>query len=508
MSRRRAAGLRRAVPRGAPGVPLAARARGRALPEDLALFDRRADPDRTALRARLRRCAREAGRGVGGIPYDRFILPGLIVQALVTVGFVNGTTSLFEARNDRYIHGVLASPLRWWEINLALVLGGVVREILVGSGASSRGRSPGWESRVRASLASGPCAARHGAQLGVLAGVYARSLDDIYSVETLVVLPLGFLSGIFYTLSPAASGVAGPQPFEPGLLLRSGVPGRVPGAGRPLPASCSRCLRDRDRAQHLVALVFRSGSSSSHDIARSRRHARPGCPRRVRLGGMVVVADDEDRENEGDLIAAAQLVTPDAVAFMVHHGSGIVCVAMEQARLAGARAAPNDGRRHRGDGDGVHPLGRCSRRNDDRRVGGRPRAHDRRARGQRHEPPRPEAARPSLPAPQQAGRRARARRPYGGLARSRPACRPLSRGSSLRARRRRRRDDARRDALPVRRLSRVAVPLDCRPDRVPVGARPARPKGLAGPHPDRLRAVRVDRLRGSRRPDAHGPRLW
>ncbi len=54
----------------------------------------------------------------------------------------------------------------------------------------------------------------------------------------------------------------------------------------------------------------------------------------LRLGGMVVVADDEDRENEGDLIAAAQLVTPEAVAFMVRHGSGIVCVAMEQARLA------------------------------------------------------------------------------------------------------------------------------------------------------------------------------
>src|SRR5262249_10894088 len=38
------------------------------------------------------------------------------------------------------------------------------------------------------------------AQLGVLAGTYARSLDDVYSFETLVVLPLGFLSGIFYSV--------------------------------------------------------------------------------------------------------------------------------------------------------------------------------------------------------------------------------------------------------------------------------------------------------------------
>jgi ABC-2 type transport system permease protein len=123
---------------------------------------------------------------IHGIPYDRFILPGLLVQATITVGFVNGTTSLFEARNDRYIHRVLASPLRWWEINLGLVLGGIVREVLVGLGVM---------------VIAGPLVGISGAQLGVLAGTYARSLDDIYSLETLVVLPLGFLSGIFYSIT-------------------------------------------------------------------------------------------------------------------------------------------------------------------------------------------------------------------------------------------------------------------------------------------------------------------
>ncbi len=145
---------------------------------------------------------------IGGIPYDRFILPGLIVQALVTVGFVNGTTSLFEARNDRYIHGVLTSPLRWWEINLALLLGGVIREILVGLGiAVIAGPFVGLDIARPFVLAVGAAGVLvAGAQLGVLAGVYARSLDDIYSVETLVVLPLGFLSGIFYSVHhlPAA----------------------------------------------------------------------------------------------------------------------------------------------------------------------------------------------------------------------------------------------------------------------------------------------------------------
>jgi 3,4-dihydroxy 2-butanone 4-phosphate synthase/GTP cyclohydrolase II len=43
----------------------------------------------------------------------------------------------------------------------------------------------------------------------------------------------------------------------------------------------------------------------------------------------VVVVDDEDRENEGDLIMAAQLATPEAMAFIVKHGTGIVCVSMK-----------------------------------------------------------------------------------------------------------------------------------------------------------------------------------
>ncbi|KAL5563910.1 hypothetical protein UlMin_033657 [Ulmus minor] len=49
----------------------------------------------------------------------------------------------------------------------------------------------------------------------------------------------------------------------------------------------------------------------------------------IRQGKMVVVVDDEDRENEGDLIMAAQLATPEAMAFIVKHGTGIVCVSMK-----------------------------------------------------------------------------------------------------------------------------------------------------------------------------------
>ncbi|MDQ1480759.1 MAG: 3,4-dihydroxy 2-butanone 4-phosphate synthase / cyclohydrolase [Actinomycetota bacterium] len=53
----------------------------------------------------------------------------------------------------------------------------------------------------------------------------------------------------------------------------------------------------------------------------------------VRRGEFVVVVDDEDRENEGDLIIAADQMTPDKMAFMIRYTSGVICLPMEGARL-------------------------------------------------------------------------------------------------------------------------------------------------------------------------------
>ncbi len=52
----------------------------------------------------------------------------------------------------------------------------------------------------------------------------------------------------------------------------------------------------------------------------------------IRDGRMVIVADDEDRENEGDLVCAASAVTPEIINFMAVHGRGLVCVALTQER--------------------------------------------------------------------------------------------------------------------------------------------------------------------------------
>jgi len=54
----------------------------------------------------------------------------------------------------------------------------------------------------------------------------------------------------------------------------------------------------------------------------------------IRAGKMVILVDDEDRENEGDLTMAAQFVTPEAINFMATHGRGLICLTMTEDSIA------------------------------------------------------------------------------------------------------------------------------------------------------------------------------
>src|SRR5713101_3451411 len=53
----------------------------------------------------------------------------------------------------------------------------------------------------------------------------------------------------------------------------------------------------------------------------------------IARGEMVIVVDSVDRENEGDLIMAAEKMTPEAMAFMIRHTSGVICMPVEGTRL-------------------------------------------------------------------------------------------------------------------------------------------------------------------------------
>ena len=52
----------------------------------------------------------------------------------------------------------------------------------------------------------------------------------------------------------------------------------------------------------------------------------------IRQGKMVILMDDEDRENEGDLIIASQHITPEAINFMATNGRGLICLTLSKTR--------------------------------------------------------------------------------------------------------------------------------------------------------------------------------
>src|SRR6516165_11761706 len=66
----------------------------------------------------------------------------------------------------------------------------------------------------------------------------------------------------------------------------------------------------------------------------------PGALEEFKAGRMIVVVDDEDRENEGDLTLAAEFVTPEAINFMAKHGRGLICLTLTEERADYLRLGP------------------------------------------------------------------------------------------------------------------------------------------------------------------------
>ena len=66
----------------------------------------------------------------------------------------------------------------------------------------------------------------------------------------------------------------------------------------------------------------------------------PGALAEIKAGRMVVVVDDEDRENEGDLTLAAEHVTPEAINFMARYGRGLICLTLTEERADHLRLFP------------------------------------------------------------------------------------------------------------------------------------------------------------------------
>jgi len=139
---------------------------------------------------------------VQGVDYEVFIVPGLITMAMVQAAYSNNSSSVFQARFDRYLHDILAAPMRNWEVNLGLSLGGAVRALMIGVGLFALALPvtgvPLHHPLVL--LAAVALALLLFSSLGVIVGIYAETFDHHQFVNNILILPLTFLGGVFYSV--------------------------------------------------------------------------------------------------------------------------------------------------------------------------------------------------------------------------------------------------------------------------------------------------------------------
>jgi ABC-2 type transport system permease protein len=141
-------------------------------------------------------------RQIDGVDYDVFIVPGLIAMAMAQAAYSNNSSSVFQARSDRYINDVLSAPMRSWEVNLGLAIGGIVRALAIGGSLLVLSLIV-TDVPVRQPFVLAAAVAillvLFGS-LGVVVGVYAQTWDQAGFVNSIVILPLSFLGGVFYSV--------------------------------------------------------------------------------------------------------------------------------------------------------------------------------------------------------------------------------------------------------------------------------------------------------------------
>jgi ABC-2 type transport system permease protein len=146
-------------------------------------------------------------RIVEGFHYREFIVPGLVAMAMMQAAYSNNSASVFQARSDRYINDVLSAPMRPWQMNLGVNMGGWARSLAIGllllaAAIPITGVPVHHPLFLIVAVALGMVL--FGA-LGVVVGIYAETFDHHTFVNNIVILPLAFMGGVFYSVSRLGS---------------------------------------------------------------------------------------------------------------------------------------------------------------------------------------------------------------------------------------------------------------------------------------------------------------
>ncbi len=146
-------------------------------------------------------------REIEGFDYRAFIVPGLITMAMVQAAYSNNSSSIFQARSDRYVNDVLSAPMRPWQMNLGFNLGGVVRALAIGAlllalALPLTGVPIRHPLVLVVAIALGLVLF---SALGTVVGIFAETFDHHTFIANILILPLAFVGGVFYSVETLPS---------------------------------------------------------------------------------------------------------------------------------------------------------------------------------------------------------------------------------------------------------------------------------------------------------------
>jgi ABC-2 type transport system permease protein len=134
--------------------------------------------------------------------YAQFLVPGLVMMSVLQNAFANSSSSLIQSKITGNIVFVLLSPISYLEFFSAYVAAAVVRGLAVGAGVLAftvwfvelKLEAPLW------ALAFGLLGAALLGTLGLIAGICSEKIDQLAAFQNFVIMPLTFLSGVFYSI--------------------------------------------------------------------------------------------------------------------------------------------------------------------------------------------------------------------------------------------------------------------------------------------------------------------
>lgn len=144
---------------------------------------------------------------IGDIDYSIFIVPGLIAMAMAQAAYSNNSSSVFQARSDRFINDILAAPVHAWQITAGYLTGAAFRALVIGLVLTLLA-VPLTDVPVQnplALVAAVLLLVVGFGSLGTIVGIYAQSWDNQSFINNLVILPLIFLGGVFYSVERLGS---------------------------------------------------------------------------------------------------------------------------------------------------------------------------------------------------------------------------------------------------------------------------------------------------------------